>query len=64
MSKKHRILSKQVKSEFLRPKEAGRLLNLSLSTIKKYIYSGKLKSYKTPGGHHRIKKEDLMNILK
>ncbi len=64
MSKKQRTLSKQAKSEFLRPKEAGRLLNLSLSTIKKYIYSGKLKSYKTPGGHHRIKKEDLMSILK
>jgi len=56
-------LEKDVEVEFLTPKQAAKTLNLSLSTVKKYIYSGKLKSYKTPGGHHRIKKRDLMSIF-
>ena len=63
MSKEKQKEHNKIKSAFFTPKETGQILNLSLSTIKKYIYSGKLKSYKTPGGHHRIKKEDLMNIL-
>ncbi|MCK4518492.1 MAG: helix-turn-helix domain-containing protein [Candidatus Omnitrophica bacterium] len=51
------------KLNYMTPKQAAEFLNLSLSTIKNYIYSGALKSYKTPGGHHRIKKEDLVKIL-
>jgi excisionase family DNA binding protein len=50
-------------SKYLTPKQAAEYLNLSLSTIKNYIYSGRLRSYKTPGGHHRIKKEDLLGLL-
>lgn len=50
-------------SKYLTPKQAAAYLNLSLSTIKNYIYSGRLKSYKTPGGHHRIKEEDLLSLL-
>ncbi|MCK5306482.1 MAG: helix-turn-helix domain-containing protein [Candidatus Omnitrophica bacterium] len=59
MSKTH--ISIQL--NYMTPKQAAEFLNLSLSTIKNYIYSGVLKSYKTPGGHHRIKKEDLVKVL-
>ena len=52
-----------IKLNYMTPKQAAEFLNLSLSTIKNYIYSGILKSYKTPGGHHRIKEEDLVKIL-
>jgi len=38
-------------------------VNLSLSTIKNYIYTGKLRTLKTPGGHHRIRKSELLSIL-
>jgi len=50
-------------SKYFTPKQAAAYLNLSLSTIKNYIYSGRLKSYRTPGGHHRIKEEDLLGLL-
>jgi excisionase family DNA binding protein len=40
-------------------KEAADLLGVTPQTIKNYIYAGKLASYKTPGGHHRLKVSDL-----
>jgi len=43
----------------LTAQQAASLLNLSVATIKNYIYAGKLKSIKTPGGHHRIRMSDL-----
>jgi len=48
---------------FLTPNEAAVFLNVSLSTLKKYIYQGKIKTLKTPGGHHRIRKSDLLNMV-
>jgi D-sedoheptulose 7-phosphate isomerase len=49
---------------FLTPKEAAKFLNLSLSTIKNYLYHGKLRAFKTPGGHYRINKKDLMRMMR
>ena len=48
---------------FLTPNQAARLLNISLSTLKKFIYSGRIRTLKTPGGHHRIRKSDLFRML-
>lgn len=45
-------------------KEAAKILKVSILTAKKYIYQGKLKSFKTPGGHHRILKSDLEALTK
>jgi len=51
------------KSEiFLTPNQAAQILNLSLATVKKFIYTGRIKTIKTPGGHHRIKKTDLFAL--
>jgi excisionase family DNA binding protein len=47
---------------FLTPAQAARLLNVSLSTLKKFIYQGKIGTLKTPGGHHRILRSDLFNL--
>jgi len=47
----------------LNVRQAANLLNLSVPTVKNYIYSGKLKSIKTPGGHHRILMSDLSSIM-
>lgn len=44
---------------FLTPTQAAKILNVSVGTLKKFIYQGKIKTLKTPGGHHRIQKEDL-----
>ena len=48
--------------EILNTGEAAVLMNVTPQTIKNYIYSGKLRSLKTPGGHHRIRRCDLEEI--
>jgi len=42
--------------------EAARILRVSTQTIRNYIHAGKIKSYKTPGGHHRVSKDDLQRL--
>lgn len=48
---------------YFTPKQAAEYLNLSLSTIKNYIYASMLKTLKTPGGHHRIRKDELLRVM-
>ncbi len=48
--------------EILNTREAAALLKVTTQTIKNYIYSGKLKAIKTPGGHHRVRRVDLEGI--
>ena len=47
---------------FLTPNQAAKVLNVSLVTLKKFIYSGKIRTLKTPGGHHRILRADLFSM--
>lgn len=47
----------------LTTKEVAELLKVSVQTIKNYIYQGKLKTFKTPGGHHRILESELLSQL-
>jgi excisionase family DNA binding protein/putative nucleotidyltransferase with HDIG domain len=49
-------------TNLIKTKQAARLLGVTVQTIKNYIYSGKLKSYKTLGGHHRIMVSDLEQL--
>lgn len=48
---------------YFTPKEAAEYFNLSLSTVKNYIYAKRLKTLKTPGGHHRIRKSELLSTM-
>lgn len=48
---------------FLTSSQAADYLNISLSTLKKFIQQKRLKTLKTPGGHHRIRKSDLLAIM-
>jgi excisionase family DNA binding protein len=48
--------------DLIKTKQAAHLLGVTVQTIKNYIYLGKLKSYKTPGGHHRILISDLQEL--
>jgi excisionase family DNA binding protein len=50
-------------AEFITLKEAAGELRLSVSTLKRYIYSGQLRSYRTPGGRHRVRRADLAALL-
>lgn len=47
----------------LTPREAAIRLGISYSTIKQWLYSGKLKALKTPGGHYRISDSELDALL-
>jgi molybdopterin-binding protein len=48
----------------LKPREAAAEIGLSLPTIKQWLLAGKLKSVKTPGGHHLIPRSALAPFLK
>jgi molybdopterin-binding protein len=56
-------LSMTVHRELLTPREAARMLGISYPAIKKWILAGKLKTGKTPGGHHRITLASLKPYL-
>ena len=43
----------------LAPREAANILGISYPTLKQWIYRGKLKSVKTPGGHHRVPESEI-----
>jgi len=44
----------------LTTREVAEILKVTQQTIKTYIYKGKIKSHKTPGGRHRIFRSDLI----
>ncbi len=48
---------------FLTSTQAAKLLNISLATFKKYIVVGKVRTIRTPGGHYRINKKELLDNL-
>lgn len=48
--------------ELLKPKEAAQLAGVSLVTIKRWIYDGKIKSVQTAGGHHRVPRREIERI--
>jgi molybdopterin-binding protein len=47
----------------LTPREAALRLGISYPTIKQWLYRGKLKAVKTPGGHYRIPEAELDSLL-
>lgn len=52
-----------VPRKLMTPREAAQMLGISYPTIKKFILDGKLKTIKTPGGHHRLSEEHLKPYL-
>ena len=48
--------------ELLKPKEAANLAGVSVVTIKRWIYEGKIKSSQTAGGHHRVPRREIERI--
>lgn len=47
----------------LTPREAAAAVGVSYAAIKQWILAGKLKTTKTPGGHHRIPQSALRTLL-
>src|SRR6201990_3157234 len=48
---------------FISPREAAQRLGISYPTVKQWLYHGKLKAVKTPGGHYRIPESELDSYL-
>jgi len=48
----------------LTPREAAAALGVSYATVKQWILAGKLKTTKTPGGHHRVPQSSLTPMTK
>ena len=49
--------------KLLAPREAANILGISYPTVKQWIYQGKLKSIKTPGGHHRVPESEIDRLF-
>lgn len=43
--------------------DAAHQLGVSYPTLKQWIYRGKIRSIKTPGGHHRIPQVEINRLL-
>ncbi|MEK7854742.1 MAG: helix-turn-helix transcriptional regulator [Acidobacteriota bacterium] len=48
--------------ENLKPKDAAEQIGISYPTIKQWIYSGKIMSIRTAGGHHRIPSREVERL--
>lgn len=48
----------------LTPREAATALGVSYPAIKQWILAGKLRTVKTPGGHHRVPQSALRPMMK
>jgi excisionase family DNA binding protein len=44
--------------------EVGRMLQVNPSSINKWVKDGRIRAFRTPGGHRRIKAADLVIFLK
>jgi molybdopterin-binding protein len=54
---------KHQREDVLRPREAALQLRISFPTVKQWIYTHKIRSVKTPGGHHRIPQSEVDRLL-
>jgi molybdopterin-binding protein len=55
----HRVPSPKL----LTPREASAVLRVGYTTLKQWIYAKKLRTVKTPGGHHRIPESEIDRLL-
>lgn len=45
--------------KLFKPSEAAQMIRVSYPTLKQWIYRGKIRTIKTPGGHHRIPESEI-----
>ena len=50
-------------AELYTPRAAAERLGISYPTIKQWLYRGKLRAVKTPGGHYRIHEREIQSFL-
>ena len=57
-----RLSLSSCKDSLHRAKPPG-ILGISYPTLKQWIYHGKIKSAKTPGGHHRVPESEIDRLI-
>jgi molybdopterin-binding protein len=64
-AKRHAVAEESVmrRPALLPPREASRILGISYPTLKQWIYRGKIKTVKTPGGHHRVPESEIDRMI-
>ena len=50
-------------SDFLTSEEAARLVNCNRFSLDRWVKDGHLNVYRTPGGHKRFRRGDLLRML-
>jgi len=53
----------RVSVRLLSPREAARILGISYPTLKQWIYRARIRTAKTPGGHHRVPESEIDRLL-
>ncbi|HYK89956.1 MAG TPA: helix-turn-helix domain-containing protein, partial [Acidobacteriota bacterium] len=49
---------------FLTTFEISQICEVNPTTVQNWVKEGKLKAYVTPGGHRRVRREDLIQFMK
>ena len=62
--RRNAVIPHMKRLRLLTPREAAEIPGISFPTIKKWIYRGKLRTVRTPGGHHRIPEADIAKYLR
>lgn len=52
-----------IMQRLLAPREAANILGISYTTLKQWIYRRKIKTAKTPGGHHRVPESEIDRLI-
>jgi molybdopterin-binding protein len=52
-----------IMQRLLAPREAANILGISYPTLKQWIYRKKIKTSKTPGGHHRVPESEIDRLI-
>jgi molybdopterin-binding protein len=52
-----------IRTKVFSPREAAKVMGVSYSTLKQWIYKGKIRTVKTAGGHHRIPEKQVDKFL-
>jgi len=55
--------SKRLPEKIYTTYQIGKFCQVNIRTVIRWIETGKLKAYSTPGGHRRVKWSDLVNFL-
>ena len=55
--------SSQTHDKLLKIPEAAKRMGISYPTLKQWIYKGKIRCSKTPGGHYRITEAEIRRIM-